>query len=40
MTSLEVDFDEWEWEEELNVLTLEDVGLGKIFVEFSERVEN
>ena len=39
LTSLEVDFDEWEWEEELNVLTLEDVGLGKIFVEFSKRVE-
>ena len=38
LTSLEVDFDEWEWEEELNVLTLEDVGLGKIFVEFSKRV--
>ena len=32
MTSLEVKFTEWEWEEELHVFTLEDVGLGKTFV--------
>ena len=35
MTSLEVKFKEWEWEEELHVFTLEDVGLGKIFKESS-----
>ena len=28
MNCLEVGFDEWEWEEELHVLNLEDVGLG------------
>ena len=31
LTSLEVKFTEWEWEEELHVFTLEDVGLGKTF---------
>ena len=29
LTSLEVGFKEWEWEEELTVFTLEHVGLGK-----------
>ena len=29
LTSLEVRFKEWEWEEELTVFTLEHVGLGK-----------
>ena len=29
LTSLEVRFDEWQWEEELTVFTLEHVGLGK-----------
>ena len=29
LTNLEVDFDEWQWEEEVTVLTLEHVGLGK-----------
>jgi len=33
LKSLEVEFKEWEWEEELHVFTLEDVGLGKTFVE-------
>ena len=33
MTNLEVTFHEWQWEEELSVLNLEDVGLGKTFVE-------
>ena len=28
LTSLEVKFEEWKWEEELNVLNFEDVGLG------------
>ena len=36
MTSLEVKFEEWEWEEELHVFTLEDVGLGKTFVESNQ----
>ena len=36
MTSLEVTFDEWEWEEELHVFTLEDVGFGKTFAESSQ----
>ena len=36
MTNLEVKFDEWQWEEELSVLTLEDVGLGRTFVESSQ----
>ena len=35
MTTLEIKFTEWEWEEELHVFTLEDVGLGKTFVESS-----
>ena len=35
MTNLEVKFKEWEWEEGLHVLTLEDVGLGKTFKESS-----
>ena len=30
MTCLEVGFEEWQWVEELNVLSLEDVGLGKM----------
>ena len=29
MTNLEVKFEEWQWEEELHVLTLEEVGLGR-----------
>ena len=28
---LEVEFDEWQWEEELKVFSLEDVGLGKSY---------
>ena len=36
MTSLEIKFKEWEWEEELHVFTLEDVGLGKTFVESNQ----
>ena len=36
MTRLEVKFDEWQWEEELSVLPLEDVVLGKTFVESSQ----
>ena len=28
LTSLEIKFDEWQWEEELKVFTLEEVGLG------------
>ena len=28
LTSLEVKFEEWQWEEELKVFTLEEVGLG------------
>ena len=28
LTNIEVKFEEWQWEEELNVLTLEEVGLG------------
>ena len=36
MTSLEVKFTKWEWEEELHVFTLEDVGFGKTFVESSQ----
>ena len=28
LTSLDQKFEEWQWEEELRVLTLEDVGLG------------
>ena len=31
LTSLEIKFTEWEWEEELHVFTLEEVGLGKTF---------
>ena len=31
LTSLEVNFDEWQWEEELTVFTLEHVGFGKYF---------
>ena len=30
LTSLENNFDEWQWQEEVNVFTLEHVGLGKI----------
>ena len=30
LTSLEKKFDEWQWEEELTVFTLEHIGLGKI----------
>ena len=38
LTSLEVRFKEWEWEEELTVFTLEEVGLGRyIFLECSTR---
>ena len=33
LTNLEVKFKEWEWEQGLHVFTLEDVGLGKTFVE-------
>ena len=29
LTSLEIGFDEWQWEEELTVFTLEHDGLGK-----------
>ena len=29
LTSLEVEFHEWKWEEELRKLNLENVGLGK-----------
>ena len=29
LTCLEARFDEWQWEEELTVFTLEHVGLGK-----------
>ena len=32
LTSLEVKFDEWEWEEETEVFTLEHVGFGKTFI--------
>ena len=28
LTNLEVKFEEWQWEEELHVLTMEEVGLG------------
>ena len=28
LTSLEVKFEEWQWEEELSVLTKEEIGLG------------
>ena len=30
LTSLETKFDEWQWEEEVTIFTLEHVGLGKI----------
>ena len=35
MTIIEVKFKVWEWEEELHVFTLEDVGLGTTFKESS-----
>ena len=38
LTNSEVKFKEWEWEEELSVLTLEDVGLGTTFVESSQSI--
>ena len=28
MTSFEIKFEEWQWEEEISILSLEDVGLG------------
>ena len=36
MTNLEVRFKEWKWEEKIHFFTLEDVGLGKTFVESSQ----
>ena len=30
LTSLEAPFDDWKWEEEVTIFTLEHVGLGKI----------
>ena len=38
MTNLEVKFKEWEWEQGLHVFTLEDVGLGKTFVNLSQLI--
>ena len=38
MTNLEVKFKEWEWEQRLHVLTLEDVGSGKTFVDLSQLI--
>ena len=35
LTSLEVNFDEWQWEEEVIVLTLEEVGLGRVTCVFA-----
>ena len=37
LTSLEVKFEEWKWEEELNVLNFEDVGLGILFCNIKKR---
>ena len=40
LTSLEVKFDEWEWEEETEIFTLEHVGFGKTSKTFIHRLVN